>query len=69
MCWGVDGISGRGKTGKADWGFVMRLVSSGDWSLGSCFMSLLISPHDVENSMRVDFLLTVQKPVEVFQGK
>lgn len=59
----------RGKNGKADWGFVMRLVSSGDWSLYFCFMSVLISPHDVENSMRVDFLLTVQKPVEVFQGK
>lgn len=57
----------RGKNGKADWGFVMRLTSSGVWSLCSCVMSVLISPHDAENSRRAYFLLTVQTPVEVFQ--
>ena len=57
----------RGKNGKADWGFVMRFISSGVWSLCSCFMSVMISLHDVENSRRVYFLLTVQKPMEVFQ--
>lgn len=57
----------RGKNGKADWGFVMRLISSGVWSLCSCSMSVMISLHDVENSRRVYFLLTVQKPKEVFQ--
>lgn len=39
----------RGKNEKADWSFVMRLIRLGVWSLSSCFMSVLISPHDVEN--------------------
>lgn len=40
----------RDKNGKAAWGFVMSLISSGVWSLCSCFMSVLISPNDIENS-------------------
>lgn len=59
----------RDKNRKTDWGFVRSHISSGVWSLCSSFMSVLISPNDIENSMRVDFLLTVQKPVEMFHGE